>query len=41
MAHRWEPSTKDCRVLITEDEYFLGEDLAQALQCRHAPRLAA
>ena len=32
MAHRWEPSTKDCRVLSIEDEYFLGEDLAQALQ---------
>ncbi|MCA1419472.1 response regulator [Bradyrhizobium sp. BRP23] len=30
MAH--QPSIKDCRVLIVEDEYLLGDDLAKALR---------
>ena len=32
MAHHSEPSLKDCRVLIIEDEYLLGDDLANALR---------
>lgn len=27
-----QPSAKRCRVLIIEDEYFLGQDLAKALR---------
>jgi DNA-binding NtrC family response regulator len=32
MAHHSEPSLKDCRVLIIEDEYLIGDDLANALR---------
>ncbi|OAF16108.1 hypothetical protein AYJ54_38975 [Bradyrhizobium centrolobii] len=32
MAHHSEPSLKDCRVLIIEDEFLLGDDLAKALR---------
>ncbi|MGY8682715.1 response regulator [Bradyrhizobium sp. UFLA05-153] len=32
MAHHSEPSMKECRILIIEDEYFLGDDLANALR---------
>ncbi|MCP3466469.1 response regulator [Bradyrhizobium sp. CCGUVB23] len=32
MAHHNEPSLKDCRVLVVEDEYLIGDDLANALR---------
>ncbi|WP_407150622.1 response regulator [Bradyrhizobium sp. ORS 86] len=32
MTHHNEPSLKGCRVLIVEDEYFLGDDLASAIR---------
>ncbi|OKO85541.1 hypothetical protein AC629_18760 [Bradyrhizobium sp. NAS80.1] len=32
MVHHSEPSLKDCRVLIVEDEYLIGDDLANALR---------
>ena len=36
MAHHNEPSLKDCRVLIVEDEYLIGDDLANALRALDA-----
>ncbi|OKO88026.1 hypothetical protein AC629_11515 [Bradyrhizobium sp. NAS80.1] len=36
MAHQNEPFLKDCRVLIVEDEYLIGDDLANALRARGA-----
>jgi DNA-binding response OmpR family regulator len=32
MAHPSEPLLENCRVLIVEDEFLLGDDLAQALR---------
>ena len=32
MTDHAQPSVKRCRVLIIEDEYFLGDDLAKALR---------
>jgi len=32
MAHHSQPSLKDCRVLIIEDEYWLADDIANALR---------
>ncbi|WP_083992198.1 hypothetical protein [Bradyrhizobium embrapense] len=34
MTHHAVPSVRPCRVLIIEDEYFLGDDLAKALRAR-------